>query len=346
VISEPQLSSLLASARSGDRAAFELLAEPHRKELQLHCYRMLGTIQDAEDLVQETLLRAWRSVERFEGRAAFRNWLYRIATNACLNALAGSASKRRVMPAMHGPPSTQMPPREPALDVPWLEPYPDGALDEAIDNALAPDARYEQREAVHLAFVAVIQCLPPRQRAVLLLQDVLGWSSVEAARLLDATVASVNSALQRARATIAKERPAWQRRRRVSPNEAERALLERYVRSWENADVDGFVSILREDAMISMPPWREWYSGRNALRAFFAFTARPGGHAPFRLVPTAANGQISFAFYSRWQSPEWRAHSIQLLELDGASVRVMTSFVTPRLFPAFGLPDALPNEVL
>ena len=341
-MSPEQTSPLLALAKSGDRTAFDAIAEPHRRELQLHCYRMLGTLQDAEDAVQESLLRAWRGIERFHGKASFRNWLYRIATNTCLNALASSATKRRVMPEMEGPPTLQLPPREPALDVAWLEPYPDEWLEGIPDEAPGPEVRYEQREAIHLAFVAVIQTLPPRQRAALLLQDVLGWSAAESARLLDATVASVNSALQRARATIEKHRPAWsQRDSRTTPNEQQRALLSRYVRSWERADVEGFVQVLKEDVTITMPPWREWYRGRDAVRTFFAFTANPGGHAPFRLVRTEANGQIAYAFYSRWRSPEWRAHSIQLVELDNSGVGKMVSFVTPALFAKFGLPDAL-----
>lgn len=344
-VSPEQSSPLLAKARSGDRAAFDEISEPHWRELRLHCYRMLGSLQDAEDAVQDSLLRAWRGIEKFEGRASFRNWLYRIATNTCLNALASGASRRRVMPETEGPPTTQMPPREPALDVSWLEPYPDEWLEDVPDLAPGPDARYEQREAVHLAFVALIQTLPPRQRAALLLQDVLGWSAAESAELLESSVASVNSALQRARTTIEKRRPSWSSSgNSAEPNEHERALLDRYVRSWESADVDGFVSVLKDDAMISMPPWREWYLGRDAVRAFFAFTARPGGHAPFRLVPTRANGQIAYAFYSRWKSADWRAHSIQLLELDDAGVTVMTSFVTPALFAKFGLPEMLTAE--
>ena len=340
-LDESSASSLLASARSGDRAAFGALAEQYRGEIQLHCYRMLGGLHDAEDVVQETLLRAWRGIETFEGRASFRTWLYRIATNASLNALSSGAARQRVMPESEGPPSTEMPPREPALDIAWIEPYPDTLLDQVLDTAPGPDARYESREAVHLAFVAMIQTLPARQRAVLLLRDVLGWSAAETAQLLEGTVASINSALQRARATIGEHRPVWQERRPAVPNEELRALLDRYVRSWETADVEGFVSVLREDALMSMPPWREWYRGRDALQTFFAFTARPGGHAPFRLVATSANGQTAFAFYSRWHSPEWRAHSIQLLDLESDGVRVMTSFVTPALFEKFGLPDVL-----
>ena len=333
-------ASLLAKARSGDRDAFEVLAEPHRREIQLHCYRMLGGLHDAEDLAQETLFRAWRSIARFEGRASFRVWLYRIATNACLNAIESGALRQRLMPETDASPSTRMPPREPAIDIAWLEPYPDALLEQASDAVPGPDARYEQREAVHLAFIALIQTLPPRQRVVLLLRDVLGWSAAESAALLESSVASVNSALQRARATVEQHRPAWRQGTQV-PDEQQRALLAKYVRSWETADVDGFVSVLREDAMMSMPPWREWYLGRDALRTFFAFTAQPGGHAPFRLLPTAANGQIAFAFYSRWRSLEWRAHSIQLIELADDGIRVMTSFVMPGLFGAFGIPDVL-----
>jgi len=322
--------------------AFDAIAEPHRRELQLHCYRMLGTLQDAEDAVQDALLRAWRGIERFQGRASFRNWLYRIATNTCLNALASGRSKRRIMPEMEGPPSTEMPPREPALDLPWLEPYPDAWLAGVPDEAPGPAAQYEQREAVQLAFVAAIQMLPPRQRAAFLLQDVLGWSAGECAQLLGATVASVNSALQRARATLETHRPSHSERGSGGiPNEQQRAILARYVESWERADVEGFVQVLKDDATMCMPPWREWYRGRAALRTFFAFTAKPGGHAPFRLVPTRANGQIAYAFYSRWRSPEWRAHSIQLVDLDDAGVSRMVSFVTPALFARFGLPDAL-----
>lgn len=339
---DAEQSPLLTLARSGDRTAFDALLTPYRRELQLHCYRLLGGLHDAEDALQETLLRAWRGVPRFEGRAPFRAWLYRIATNVCLSALASAGTRRRIMPENEAPPSTQMPPREPALDVAWVEPYPDAWMAGVPDPEPGPDARYERRESVRLAFIALIQLLPPRQRAVLVLRDVLGWSAEETARVLETSVPSVNSALQRARATLQKHQSTSRDDRGGTVhNDTHRALLDHYVRSWENADVEGFVSVLREDAVMSMPPWREWYRGRDALRTFFAFTAQPGGHAPFRLVPTAANGQRAFAFYSRWRSPEWRAHSIQLLELEDDGVRVMTSFVMPALFPAFGLPDVL-----
>jgi RNA polymerase sigma-70 factor (ECF subfamily) len=341
----PDPATLLAFAKGGDRDAFQQLAEPHRRELQLHCYRMLGSFHDAEDLVQETFLRAWRGLHRFEGRASFRSWLYRIATNACLKALSSRTSARRVLPETQGPPSVQMPEGGPATEVAWLEPYPDAALEGIADAAPGPEARYEVREAVQLAFIAAIQHLPPRQRAVLLLHDVLGWSAAEAARLLDTSVASVNSTLQRARATLEKRLPAGRPGVPPVPDDRQRALLDRYVRAWESADVDGFVALLREDAVLRMPPWREWYVGREAIGAFFAWAWRSGGHGPFRLVPIAANRQPAFAFYSRGRNgADWRAHSIHLLMPQDESIATLTFFVSPQLFAAFGLPAALPAQ--
>jgi len=339
----PHEAALLASAKGGDRQAFQQLTEPRRRELLVHCYRMLGSFHDAEDLVQETLLRAWRGLKGFDGRASTRYWLYRIATNACLNALATRASAGRVLPETESPATEQMPDREPASDIAWLEPYPDSALEQIADDAPGPDARYEMREAVQLAFIAAIQLLPPRQRATLLLTDVLGWSAAESARLLDSSVAAVNSALQRARTTLEERLAGGPPRVAVAPSEQQRDLLERYVRAWESTDVDGFTALLKEDAVMSMPPWRQWYRGRAAIAAFLAHTGRPGGHAPFRLVPTAANRQPAFAFYSRWQSPEWRFHSVQLLTLHGDRIAAMTSFVMPPLASVFGLPAVLHN---
>jgi len=334
----PRDAALLGRARHGDHDAFQQLTEPHRRELQLHCYQMLGSFHDAEDLVQETYLRAWRGVEDFEGRASVRAWLYRIATNACLNALASRASKRRVLPETHGSPSTDMPGKEPANDISWLDPYPDSALDGIADESLGPDARYEMREAVQLAFVAAIQLLPPRQRAALLLRDVLGWSASEAAKLLNGSVASINGALQRARALVQKRLSGGTAHTPRPPTERQRALLERYVHTWERADVEGFVALLRDDVVFTMPPWRQWYRGREAVGKFFAWTARSGGPSPFRLLPTAANGQPAFAFYSRSQGSVWRAHSVQVVEIRDDSVAGMTSFVRPALVEAFGFP--------
>src|SRR5262252_4448331 len=261
-----QMSDLLEAARKRDREAFQRLVEPYRPELRLHCYRMLGTIDDAEDLVQETFLRAWRAVDRFEGRASVRSWLYRIATNACLNALASRARARRVLPEAVGPQAVEMPRGEPATEIPWLEPYPDAALEGVPDTAPGPDARYEMREAVQLAFVAAIQHLSPRQRAVLLLRDVRGWSAAETAGLLDSSATSVNSALLRARATIERRFPDGRPGALPPQDERQRELLDRYVRVWDAADVDGLVALLREDAVIAMPPWPHWYRGHEAIR--------------------------------------------------------------------------------
>ncbi len=333
----------MESAKKGDHEAFQRLAEPHRREVQLHCYRMLGSFHDAEDLVQETFLRAWRGVGTFQfrERGSFRGWLYRIATNACLKALASRSNPQRVLPERLGPPSDRMPEGEAATEIPWLEPYPDAALEDVPDAAPGPDARYELREAVQLAFIAAIQHLPPRQRAVLLLRDVLGWSAAETGRLIDASAASVNSALQRAHATLEKRLPARPPASPALPDDRQRALVERYVRTWENADLDGFVALLREDAVFSMPPRREWYRGRDAIRVFFGWAWKLYGG--FRLVPTAANGQLALAVYSR--SPknlEWRPHSVHVLTLFDDSVAMLTMFLAPEIFAAFGLPAAPP----
>ncbi len=338
----PDPATLLDPAKGGDRGAFHQLAEPYRRELH-----MLGSLHDAEDLVQETFLRAWRGLNGFEGRASFRGWLYQIATNACLNALARRGSARRVLPEMHGPPSDQPPDGGPATEVTWLEPYPDAALEGVADSAPGPEARYEMREAVQLAFVAAIQHLPPRQRAILLLRDVLGWTAIETGALLGASVVSVNSALQRARATIAKGFPTGRPSTNPAPDDRQRALLERYVRAWEGADLDGFVALLREDAVLSMPPWRQWYLGRKAIRAFFAWAWdwELPGYKPFHLVPVAANRQSAFALYrSDREGLECRAHAIELLTLQKDAIAVLTIFRDTRLFAAFGLPAVLPIQ--
>jgi RNA polymerase sigma-70 factor (ECF subfamily) len=333
---------ILTGARR-DPEVFQRLAEPYRRELQLHCYRMLGSLQDAEDLVQETYLRAWRGIDAFEGRTSFRAWLYRIATNACLNALARHATAHRMLPEALGPPSRHLPTGSPATEVAWLEPYPDVALEGVADHAPGPDARYEMRESVQLAFVAAIQHLPPRQRAVLLLRDVLGWSAAETAGQLDASVASVNSALQRARATLGQRFPSGRPDDAAPPpDDRQRALLDRYLQAWEGADLDRFVALLTEDAVLTMPPWRVWYAGREAIGAFFAWAATSVGHGPppFRLgVPTAANRQPAGAMYIRGPDGRFRAHAIHLLTLRGGAISGLTAFRDPRLFTAFGLPD-------
>jgi RNA polymerase sigma-70 factor, ECF subfamily len=346
-----QQSGVLGLARAGDQDAFRQLTEPYRREIQLHCYRMLGSLYDAEDLAQETFLRAWRGLGAFEGRASFRNWLYRIATNACLNALAKRTSVSRVLPEMQGAPAEEMPGIPPATELPWLDPYPDAALEGIADTAPGPDARYELHESVQLAFVAAIQLLPPRQRVVLLLRDVLGWSAAETAVLLDTSVISANSALQRARATLGKQFPTGQPDTPTTlsaPDEQQRTLLDRYVRAWEDADLNEFVALLRDDATLSMPPWPHWYLGRDAIRRFLGWVLRPrpdGSRPLYRVLPTAANGQPAFAFYrSDTEGGDWHAHGIQVLTLQGGMIAAMTTFRDRRLVTAFGFPEVLPPQ--
>jgi RNA polymerase sigma-70 factor (ECF subfamily) len=326
---------------------FERLAEPFRRELKLHCYRMVGSVNEAEDLVQETYLRAWRSFDSFDGRGSFRAWLYRIATNVCLDTLGSRRSARRVLPDQQGPAAVavRMPEGAPPTEVSWLEPYPDSNLEGIADEAPNPEARYASRQAVRLAFVVAIQQLPPRQRAALLLRDVLGWSAAEASHLLGGSIASVNSALQRARETLAKRYPDGRPAAAPQPNPAQQKLLGRYLRAWEEYDLDGFTALLSDDATLTMPPWRQWYVGRDAIRAFFALAWNSVGG--LRLAPTAANGQPAFAVYARAAAdPRWAAHALQVLELDDDAISALTVFVGPlgpRLFPAFGLPLILPD---
>jgi RNA polymerase sigma-70 factor, ECF subfamily len=330
--------------RSGPaNEVFERLAEPFRREIKLHCYRMLGSLHDAEDVVQETYLRAWRSFGTFEG-GSFRAWLYRIATNACLNALAGRKHAQRFLPDQRAPASTQMPDGTPATDVAWLEPYPDSNLEGIADEAPNPEARYTSREAVQLAFVAAIQELPPRQRAALLLCDVLGWTAAEATTLLGGSTASINSALQRARDTLAKCYPEGRPAVPPRPSAAQQRLLDRYLRAWERRDLDGFVALLKEDATYTMPPTPQWYAGRRAIFTFFEWAWQ--AYEGFRLVPTGANRQPAFAAYSRAAADApWAGHSIHVLALERDTISTLTLFYKPtgpRLLDAFGLPLTLP----
>ena len=325
--------------------AFERLAEPFRREMKVHCYRMLGSVHEAEDLVQETFLRAWRSFDTFDGTGSFRAWLYRIATNACLNALASRKNAQRLMPDQQAAATTivQMPPGAPAMDVAWLEPYPDSDLKGIADEAPNPEARYTSREAVQLAFVAAIQQLPPRQRAALLLCDVLGWTAAETGALLGGSTASINSALQRARETLAKRYPEGRPPAASRPDPAQQALLDRYLQAWEGHDLEGFVALLKEDATFSMPPWPQWYEGREAIRSFFGMAWKTCDG--LRIVPTAANGQPAFAVYERTSTDgSWGAHAIHVLTFDQAAISALTLFLEPRLFEAFGLPLTLPNS--
>jgi RNA polymerase sigma-70 factor (ECF subfamily) len=320
--------------------AFERLAQPFRRELDLHCYRLMGSLHEAEDLVQETYLRAWRHFDRFEG-GSFRAWLYRIATNACLNALERRTHAQRVLPDQLGPASATMPPGAPATEVAWLEPYPDSRLEGIADAAHSPEARFSTRESVRLAFVAALQLLPPRQRAALLLCDVVGCTAAEAAAMLDSSTASITSALQRARGTLASRSPDGPPPEASPPSPEQQQLLGEYLKAWEAHDVDRLGVLLAEDASLAMPPWLEWYVGRETLRSFFGAQWKTCGG--LRLVPTAANGQPAFAVYERGADGHPAAHSLQVLTLAGDTVSALTLFVEPRLVPAFGLPLVLPE---
>ena len=331
----------LARARAGDEAAFRALTEPYRHEIEVHCYRILGSIQDAEDLVQETFLAAWRGLEGFEGRASVRTWLYRIATNRCLNALR-DASRR---PA-HTTGALALPPNRPEPtrvgDPLWLQPYPDALLDGVADDAPGPDQRYESREAVALAFVAGLQHLPPTQRALLVLRDVLGFRAAEAAEMLDLSEATVNSGLQRARSALETRLPSAGRERAPLPQSThERELVGRFADAFESGEVDTIVSLLTDDAWLTMPPWPWEYQGLAAIGQFLRFLEDWRG-APLRLVPSRANGQPAFGCYRPTAHTDIaRASSLVVLTLEGSRISAITWFTDTSVFPHFGLPRML-----
>jgi RNA polymerase sigma-70 factor (TIGR02960 family) len=329
----------LIRARAGDEDAFRQLTDPYRHELLLHCYRILGSLQDAEDLLQETLLAAWRGLGRFEGRASLRAWLYRIATNRCLNMLRDRGRRPQELPSMAEPPE---PTRH--TDPLWLEPYPDALLEGVADTSQAPEARYEMREAVGLAFVAALQHLPPRQRAVLVLRDVLGLRMAEVADMLESSEASVKGVLQRARATLDTRLPAGGRERAPLPSSAgERELVRRFVDAVERGDIDGIVSLLTVDAWLTMPPQPYEYQGAAAIAGFLHDRQIRRG-APLRLVPTRANGQPAFGCYlPDPQAAIAHAYGLLVLTLQGDRISAITWFVDRSLFPHFGLPRTLPE---
>ena len=302
---------LLACAQAGDERAFRRLVEPYRHALEVHCYRMLGSAQDAEDLAQETLLRAWRALERFEPRVQFQTWLYRIATNACLDEL-----ERR--------------PRRPEP----IDPFPDRPSDETASPTYDPAARYAIREGMELALLRAIQELPGRQRAVLIFRDVLGWTAPEVAEILESTVASVNSALQRARATIEQELPETTR---TEAGQTERELLNRYVAAFEHADMDGLVALLREDAMLRMPP-QPSLSGGLRIAHFFLETVAQGDLTRIRHRPTWANGRPAVTIEVRAEDGTWIPHGVSLLEIEAAQIVGIDAFLDPALLPRFGVP--------
>ncbi len=350
----PSERRLLAAARDGDADAYRRLIEPRQGELRAHCYRMLGSVHDAEDALQEALLRAWRGLPRFEDRSSLRSWLYRISTNTCLDALA--RRRKRVLPVDYGPAADPHDsPGEPLVETVWIEPYPDASLP-VEDGLAAPEASYEQRESVELAFVAALQHLPPNQRAVLIMREVLGFSAQEVAESLETSVASVNSALQRARQRIEERLPdrSQQATLRSLGDERMRAIVERYMDALERGDVDAVVALLADDASWSMPPCPRWYRGEEAVAAFLAeYPCRER----WRHVPTRANGQLAVGCYM-WDDERgcYPAAVLDVLTLRGAQIAEVTAFLAPWVFRRFGdvpghmTPDAfrrfgLPDEV-
>jgi RNA polymerase sigma-70 factor (ECF subfamily) len=332
--------ALLAAARRGDEDAFGRLLAPHRAELHAHCYRMLGSVHDADDALQDALLRAWRGLPRFEGRSSLRAWLYRIATNACLNAIERRPA--RVLPLAYGPPSDPHVPHEPPLDEPiWIEPYPDAQLALA-DGLAAPAARYEQRESVELAFVAALQVLPPGQRATLIMREVLGFSAREVAESLGTTVASVNSALQRARRALADRLPeqSQQATLRALGERELQAIARAYMDAMERGDVPAVVAMLTEDATWSMPPIPSWYDRPATIAVFLREQALA---QPWRHAATRANGQLAIGCYSlNAEGTRYEPGVLDVLQLRGDRIASVTGFVTPEVFPSFGLPHVLP----
>jgi RNA polymerase sigma-70 factor (ECF subfamily) len=332
-------ADLLSRARAGDGDAFRELIEPHRRELLVHCYRMLGSFQDAEDVLQDALLAAWQGFGGFEGRASLRTWLYRIATNRCLNARR-SASRRPAkewdVPGVEPPEPTRI------GEVVWLEPFPAAVLEGAIDVPLGPEARYEQTESISLAFVTALQVLPPRQLAVLVLRDVLGFPANEVADVLDSTVESVNSALKRARAGL-QRRPLSTAEGEPPPafdSRSEDAIVAKFVRAWESADLDALVALLTDDVFISMPPMPFEYEGRDAVARFCASLFGAGRR--FDLVPTRANGQPAFGAYLRAATGIRHGTGLIVLTLAGDRICAMTRFDNSVL-RWFGLPRSLPS---
>jgi RNA polymerase sigma-70 factor (ECF subfamily) len=333
---------LLEAARQGDEDAYDRLVGPYRPQLHAHCYRMLGSVADAEDALQEALLRAWRGLPRFEGRSSLRSWLYTIATNACLKAI--ERRPKRVLPIDYAPAADPHDgPAEPVIESVWLEPYPDEKLG-LEGGLLGPDARYEQREGIELAFTAALQHLPARQRAVLILRDVLGFSARETATALETTPVAIDSALQRAHKTIDERVPkqSQQATLHLLGDAAVRDVVERYVSAWERNDVDAVVAMLTEDARITMPPLPTWYGSREAVATFLRGWPLSGGNR-WRLVPSNANAQLAFGTYA-WdgETNVFRPHGVNVLTLRGTEIEEITAFLTPGIFAHFGLPDRIP----
>jgi RNA polymerase sigma-70 factor (ECF subfamily) len=335
---ELMTAGLIAAARAGDGEAFRELTEPHRRELHVHCYRMLGSLQDAEDAVQDTLLAAWQGLGGFQERASLRTWLYRIATNRCLNALR-TASRRPAMewniPGVEPPEPTRL------GEVAWLEPYPDSLLAGMAGAPPGPEARYEQAESISLAFITALQLLPPRQVAVLVLRDVLGFHASEVAGMLEVSVESVNGALKRARASLHRRLPPpGDRERAPAPGSpAEDAITAKFARAYESADVGALVALLTCDVFMSMPPLPLEYQGRERVGRFLALLFGSGRR--YHLVPARANGQPAFGSYVRGPDGAWHAGGLFVITASGGQVSAMSRFEASVL-PWFGLPRSRP----
>jgi RNA polymerase sigma-70 factor (ECF subfamily) len=333
--------TLVDEARAGHAGAFAQLAEPYRRELQVHCYRMLGSVEDAEDAVQETYLRAWAKLDSFAARASFRAWMYGIASHVCLDALR--RRKSRAWPTDLSAPADPNNYELGSMDLPWLQPYPDRLLNAPAPADEEPEAVVTARETIELAFLAAIQQLPARQRAVLILRDVLDWSAKETAAALDMSAAAVNSALQRAHATLAERRSGDNTAPIARTNEAEQTLLHRLIAAWEGTDLEALVGLLSEDARLVMPPAPMWFAGRDALAGFFREHVFGEMSPGWRLIPTAANLQPAFALYWREAGDDaYRAFAICVLRIRGDEITEIDLFHQPELFASFALPATLP----
>lgn len=341
----------LAAARRGNSQEFSELAEPYRRELQVHCYRILGSTHDAEDMVQETMLRAWKRLKTYEERASFRTWLYKIATNVSLDLLDKRRRRaKRLLPNnLFSPADPHKPVEPPITEILWLEPFPDEWL--ADSTAVNPEARYSLRESVSLAFLTALQILPARQRAALILKDVMDWSAKEIAELLDTTPSSVNSALYRARATLATH---YQGRKSQSHNpdetdEQTRQLLEKYIHAWQAADVNGLVALLKKDAMLTMPPSPSWYVGCDSIGDFAGNTVFADNGTMFpgaavgrwKLLPVQANGGLGTAVYQRMENGEYHPFGVHVLTCEEGQISQVSCFIDPSITTQFGLPKIL-----
>jgi RNA polymerase sigma-70 factor, ECF subfamily len=338
----------LAAAQNGDANEFSELTEPYRRELQVHCYRILGSVQEAEDMVQETMLKAWKRLDTYEGRASFRAWLYKIATNTCLDYLDQRRSRRFLPMDLLSPANPHQQILPPNTEMSWLEPFPDERLHD--QSTASPEARYTESESVSLSFLTALQALPPRQRAVLILRDVLDFSANETAEVLEITVSAANSALHRARVTLAERYHGREPEASLSTTNDERTqwLLDHFVQAWETADVEGLVALLKEDAILAMPPSPSWYQGREEIRIFVAATvfAEEGMFAGkasgrWRLLPVRANASPAFAIYQRAGDNEYQAFGLHVLETRADELTRIVSFIDPTLPAHFGLPETL-----